>query len=284
MDAFEEVRFPSADGRLTLFARDYPGKGAPLVLLHGLTRNSADFSELAGSLAGRFRVIVPDQRGRGRSGRDDDPAGYALPMLCADTLGLVARLGLERPVLIGTSMGGLMAMGMAAANAAGYRGIILNDVGPEVEAAGLARISAYAGKVEAIASWDDAAAYARRINGAAFPQYDDAQWLAFARRTFREDDSGALALDYDPAIAGAGTGTPGAPPPDLWPVWDALAQLPILAIRGAASDILSSATLERMAARHPGLKTCTVAGIGHAPMLDEPEAVAAIEQFLEHVP
>jgi pimeloyl-ACP methyl ester carboxylesterase len=277
MADFSEVRFPGADGRLSLFARDYGGDGLPLVLMHGLTRNSTDFESLADRLQGRFRVVVPDQRGRGRSDRDDDPANYALPMLCADALGLIARLGLERPVLVGTSMGGLMAMGMAAANPSAFRGLVLNDVGPQVEAEGLARIAGYAGKAEAIASWDEAAAYARRINESAFPHYGEAQWLAFARRTFRQQADGTLVLDYDPAIAQAGA---GAPIPDLWPVWEALASLPVLAIRGGTSDILSAATLEQMAARHPRLTACTVPGIGHAPMLDEPEAVAAIEAFL----
>jgi len=289
---YQDLTYPSADGRLSLYAREYRaaeggpegGAGRPaLVLMHGLTRNSADFTKLADRLAGRFRLVVPDQRGRGRSDRDSDAAHYALPVLCADTLGLIARLGLDRPVLIGTSMGGLMAMGMAAANPAAFRGLVLNDVGPVVEAEGLARIASYAGKAEAITSWDEAAAYARRINGDAFPHYDHAQWLAFARRTFREQ-AGRLVLDYDPAIATAGAGTPGAPPPDLWPLWDALAPLPILAIRGATSDILSAATLDAMARRHPGMATCTVPGIGHAPMLDEPEAVAAIEAFLAALP
>lgn len=277
MADFSEVRFPGADGRLSLFARDYGGGGVPLVLMHGLTRNSADFEALADRLKGRFRVVVPDQRGRGRSDWDDNAANYALPMLCADTLGLIARAGLERPVLVGTSMGGLMAMGMASANPGAFRGLVLNDVGPQVEAEGLARIAGYAGKAESIASWDEAAAYARRINGSAFPHYGEAQWQAFARRTFREQADGKLVLDYDPAIASAGA---GAPMPDLWPVWDALASLPVLAIRGGTSDILSAATLERMAQRHPRMTACTVPGIGHAPMLEEPEAIAAIEAFL----
>lgn len=277
MADFSEVRFPGANGRLSLFARDYGGDGVPLVLMHGLTRNSADFEALADRLKGRFRLVVPDQRGRGRSDRDENPANYALPMLCADTLGLIARAGLDRPVLVGTSMGGLMAMGMAAANPGAFRGLVLNDVGPQVEAEGLARIAGYAGKAEAIASWDEAAAYSRRINGSAFPHYGEAQWLAFARRTFREQADGALVLDYDPAIASAGH---GAPMPDLWPVWDALAGLPVLAIRGGTSDILSAATLERMAGSHPRMTACTVPGVGHAPMLDEPEAVEAIEAFL----
>lgn len=277
MADFSEVRFPGADGRLSLFARDYGGEGVPLVLMHGLTRNSADFESLASRLQGRFRVVVPDQRGRGQSDRDDNPANYALPMLCADTLGLIARTGLDRPVLVGTSMGGLMAMGMAAANPAAFRGLVLNDVGPQVEAEGLARIAGYAGKAEAIASWDEAAAYARRINETAFPHYTQAQWQAFARRMFREQPDGSLVLDYDPAIASAGG---DAPIPDLWPVWEALASLPVLAIRGGTSDILSAATLVRMAERHPRMTACTVPGVGHAPMLDEPEAIAAIEAFL----
>lgn len=283
-DAFQDLFYPSADGRLQLYARDYPGTGPAVLMMHGLTRNSTDFADLAARLAGRYRVIVPDQRGRGRSGWDDEPAHYAPAIYCGDMVALVARLGLDRPVLIGTSMGGLMAMIMGAMNPRGWRGLILNDVGPVVDPAGIARITGYVGAVSAVADWAGAAAYCRATNGYAFPGYGDADWAAFARRLFVEDAAGVPRLAYDPAIAAGLEGAePSAVPPDLWPLWDALAPLPVLAMRGAISDILSADTLAEMAARHPGMAVATIAGVGHAPMLDEPEAVEAIEAFLTRI-
>jgi pimeloyl-ACP methyl ester carboxylesterase len=279
---YRDVFFPSADGRLQLYARDYPGDGACLLMMHGLTRTSADFADLAERFAGRFRVVVPDQRGRGRSQYDPEPAHYIPVTYCTDTLGLIARLGLVRPVLIGTSMGGLMAMVMGSMSPAGYRGIVFNDVGPVVDPAGMARIAGYAGETPTESGWAGAAAHCRKINGAAFPHYDDDDWLRFAHRLFREDADGVPHLAYDPAIAaGLSASEAGAVPPDLWPMWDALAPLPVLAIRGERSDILSAETLAEMGRRHPGMRSVVVAGVGHAPMLDEPEATAAIEDFLE---
>lgn len=281
---FSEIAFPSADGRLELYARDYAGSGPCLLMLHGLTRNSADFAELADRLAGRFRVVVPDQRGRGRSQYDPEPTNYTPITYCADMAGLIARLQLGRPVLIGTSMGGLMAMMMGAMAPAGYRGIVLNDVGPVVDPAGLARIAKYVGAEPPITDWAGAAAYCKETNGDAFPHYGDGDWVKFAHRLFREDADGVPRLAYDPAIAKGMEGTdPGVVPPDLWPMWDVLAALPILAIRGECSDILSAGTLAEMGKRHPGMQTATVPGVGHAPMLDEPVAVAAIERFLGEI-
>ena len=282
--SYQDVFFPSADGRLRLYARDYAGTGPCLMLMHGLTRNAADFGELADRLAGRFRVVVPDQRGRGRSQYDPIPANYVPITYCADMLGLIARLGLDRPVLFGTSMGGLMAMVMGSMAPQNYRGLVLNDIGPVVEPAGLARIARYAAMASGVTDWDGSADYCRRTNGAAFPHYQDADWLCFAHRVFTADADGVPRLAYDPAIAaGLASSAAGAVPVDLWPAWDALAALPILAIRGQNSDILGTATLAEMARRHPGLRSVTVAGVGHAPMLDEPGAVAAIEQFLDAI-
>ncbi|WHZ20614.1 MAG: putative hydrolase [Rhodanobacteraceae bacterium] len=283
-NTYADVFFPSADGRLQLYARDYAGAGPCLLMLHGLTRNSADFAELAEHFAGRYRVVVPDQRGRGRSQYDPDPAKYTPATYCGDMLGLIARLKLERPVLLGTSMGGLMAMIMGAMAPAAYRGIVLNDVGPVVDAAGIARISGYVGNTAEVTDWAGAAAYSKATNGSAFPHYSDADWDKFAHRLFREDANGVPRLAYDPAIAAGLAGAdPSAVPPDLWPMWGALATVPILAIRGECSDILNAATLAEMGKRHPGMKTAVVAGVGHAPMLDEPEAVEAIERFVGEV-
>jgi len=284
MPSFEELRFPSADASLQLYARDYPGDGPAIVMMHGLTRNSSDFEGLAAHLVGRHRLIVPDQRGRGRSDRDPQPANYVPATYSADMLGMIARLGLDRPILIGTSMGGLMAMIMAALHPGGFRGLVLNDVGPEVEPAGLSRIASYVGARTPITDWADAAEYCRRTNGYAFPGRDDAFWQAFARRLFQENAAGVPELAYDPAIAsGLASASPSAVPPDLWPMWQSLANVPILAVRGAISDILSEDTLHKMARLHPVMRSAMIAGVGHAPLLDEPEALAAIDSFLAEV-
>jgi pimeloyl-ACP methyl ester carboxylesterase len=278
---FDEHYFPSADGRLRLYARFYAGGEPPLLMLHGLTRNSADFEGLAGHLKGRHQMVVPDQRGRGRSQYDDNAANYVPAVYCADMMALIDQLGLDRPVLVGTSMGGLMAMIMGSLYPQRFRAIIINDIGPKVEQAGLDRIACYVGTSRAASSWVEAAAHCRTLNSAAFPLYGDDDWLRAARRVFAEADDGTLRLAYDPAIAaGIKAAEPTAVPPDLWPMWDALAPLPILAVRGALSDVLSAQTLEHMRERHPGMQLVTVPGVGHAPMLDEPEALAAIDCFL----
>lgn len=284
MPAFQELRCLSADQRLKIYARDYQGPGPAIVMMHGLTRNSSDFDGLAEYLSGRYRLIVPDQRGRGNSDRDPDPSNYAPAIYCADTLGLIDQLGLERPILVGTSMGGLMAMIMATLRPDGFRGIVLNDVGPELDPAGLKRIASYVGVAEPVRNWDQAVAYCRRTNGYAFPHYQDEQWRAFAQRLFRENASGIPELAYDPAIAkGLSTESQTAVPPDLWPMWQGLAAIPMLSIRGALSDILSETTLYRMAQLHPRMKSVTIDGVGHAPILDEPQAVAAIDAFLAEI-
>jgi len=281
---FEDYFYPRADGRLQLYARDYGGEGPALLMMHGLTRNSADFGDLAVRLAGRYRVVAVDQRGRGQSDYDTEPANYTPAIYCGDMLALIARLELDRPVLIGTSMGGLMAMIMGSMAPAAYRGIVLNDVGPVLEQSGLDRITGYIGKTAAVTDWQSAAAYCRDTSGYAFPGYDEDDWMAFAGRLFIEDEAGVPRLAYDPVIANGLQGDePSAVPPDLWPLWDALKPIPILAVRGAISDILSAETLAEMGERHPGMEAIEVAGVGHAPMLDEPEAVTAIEAFLSKV-
>lgn len=281
MNAFEEIVFASADRSLKLYARSYLGPEPTILMMHGLSRNAADFEGLAAHLRGRYRLLVPDQRGRGKSDWDPNPANYAPATYCADMLQLIDDLKLDRPILVGTSMGGLMAMIMATLRPDGFRGIILNDVGPQIEQAGLDRIASYVGVSEPVANWEDAAAYCRRINGYAFPDYDEAQWHAFARRVFHENAAGAPVLAHDPAIAaGLSSASPTAVPPDMWPMWQDLADVPILAVRGALSDILSAQTLQRMANLHPAMQSVTVSNVGHAPMLDEPEALAAINAFL----
>jgi pimeloyl-ACP methyl ester carboxylesterase len=270
----------SHDGR-RLFSRVYagPAAAAPVLLcLHGLMRNSRDFEELATRLAARYRLIVPDVRGRGLSARDPDSNNYQIPVYLADVLRLLSGLGAARVTVIGTSMGGLMAMLLAATQPALVSGIVLNDVGPEIERAGLERIRGYAGKAAPVGSWAEAIAQVRSTYGQAWPGLSDERWEKIVRFSYRANAQGVPEVDADPHIAEL-LGNSQAAAPDLWPLWGAL-KVPILAIRAAHSDILSAATLERMQRTKLDLRVLTVPDRGHAPLLDEPECVAAIDEFL----
>lgn len=283
---YVERRWKSRDG-LDLFARDYaPGPGVarpPVVAVHGLTRNSADFEAVAPLLAqsGR-RVLAVDVRGRGLSDRAPDPMTYTPDVYARDVLALMDQAAIDRAVFIGTSMGGLITMALNAARPKAVVAAVLNDIGPEVAPEGLARIAAYSGQPVEIGTWGDAAAYAKRINGVAFPHYSEADWDAFARRIFRQQADGEIALDYDPDIAvpirAAGA---KALVPNLWPSFRRLAKTrPTLLVRGGLSDLLSAAIADKMRKAAPGMAYVEVPGVGHAPMLDEPEATAAIFAFL----
>ena len=276
-----EYWYDSQDG-LRLFSRVYegPGAAAPVVVcLHGLTRNSRDFEDLAAHLAPRYRVIVPDVRGRGLSARDPQFNNYQIPVYLGDLLRLLAGLGAARVAIVGTSMGGLMAMVLAAMQPTLVGGIVLNDVGPEVDPAGLERIRGYVGKASPVRDWAGAVAQVRLVYGSAWPGLDDARWEKLARASYCADERGVPQPDSDPLIVEPLKDTSKAAP-DLWPLWGAIAKVPMLAIRGAHSDILSAATLARMQREKPDLRTLEVANRGHVPLLDEPECLAAIDEFL----
>lgn len=276
--------FDSHDG-LPLHSLVYPGPAAttPVVLcLHGLMRNSRDFEDLAPHLAQRYRVIVPDVRGRGLSARDPEFNNYQLPVYVQDTLALLSGLGAARVSIIGTSMGGLMAMAMAAMQPGLVTGMVLNDVGPELDPAGIERIRGYAGNTPAVRSWAEAIAQVRSVYAGAWPDLSEAGWEKLVRRGYRANAQGIPEVDADPMIREPLRNDKAAAP-DLWPLWSALAKIPVLAIRGAHSDILSAATLARMQ-RKPATTAFTVANRGHAPLLDEPGCVAAIDAFLAALP
>ena len=272
---------------LALAARDYPPHAAarrlPVVCLHGLTRNAKDFDALARRLAGQgHRVVVPDTRGRGRSAFDPQPMRYLPQTYVGDVVALLDGLDIARAIFVGTSMGGIVTMGVAALLPALVAAAVLNDVGPEAAPEGLARIAAYAGKPATIDNWDDACRYVRDINAAAFPRFGDEDWQAFARRTFAQDDQGNPRFDYDPAIAvPIQAGKLKADPEMAWVLFDALCRdRPVLLLRGALSDIVSEDIAARMQARAPSLQVVQVPDVGHAPLLDEPAATAALDAFL----
>ena len=279
--AAAEYWFETQDG-LRLFSRVYagPNAAAPVVLcLHGLMRNSRDFEDLAAHLAARYRVIVPDVRGRGMSARDPNFNNYQIPTYVGDLIPLFTGLGCQRVSIVGTSMGGLMAMVLAATQPRLVARIVLNDVGPELDPPGLERIRGYAGKSAPVRSWEEAVAQVRSIYGPVWPGLSDERWQRIARLSYRENAQGVPEADADPLIAEPLRDTKAAAP-DLWPLWGALAKVPILGVRGASSDILSAATLARMQREKPDLRVLEVANRGHAPLLDEPECLAAIDEFL----
>ncbi len=286
VDAFVERWWTSDDG-LNLFARDYAGaKGAsrlPIVCLHGLTRNSLDFVELAPNLAatGR-RVLIADVRGRGRSDRSSDPGTYDPKVYAKDVLGLLDRLGIGRAVFIGTSMGGLISLAIASKRPSICGGIVLNDVGPEIDEAGINRIRSYAGKPTEFASWSEAGEAMAEIGAAVFPDFKSQDWLNFAKLNHVERD-GQIVVDCDPGIA-VNLGRPLPPKFLRWGFFHWVARKHrILVIRGANSDILAQAVAERMA-RRANVELATVPGVGHAPVLTEPAALQALSSFLASVP
>lgn len=287
--SFQERRWTSRNG-LSLYARDYPAAGAPsglpVICLHGLTRNSKDFEDIAPLIAswGR-RVVVPDVRGRGRSGYDPNPNNYQPKRYARDMVEMMAEFDIPRAVFLGTSMGGIITLTLMAIRPKAIAAAILNDVGPAIAPEGIARILSYAGKPAEIRDWDDATDYVRRTNGIAFAHYGDADWLRIARRTFKQGKSGPE-LDYDPAI-----GVSLSKPIPRSAVWIAgllfrllARRRPTMLIRGGVSDIISAEIADRMQRMAPAMKRVDVPGVGHAPMLDEPEAVDAIRNFLRTVP
>jgi pimeloyl-ACP methyl ester carboxylesterase len=282
--SYAEIDWQSHDG-LRLYARVYdaPLAGAPTVLcLHGLTRNSRDFEDLAPHLQGLYRVIVPDLRGRGFSARDPRRQNYQPAIYVQDILALLAAVDVPRVAVIGTSLGGMLAMMLSFSHPARIAGIILNDVGPEIDPVGIERIKQYAGKLPPARTWSEAVAQTRSVYGDAWPGLPQERWEALARRGYRENAAGMVEADADPNIGEALRAAPAAAL-DLWPLWNALRNVPTLAIRGDRSDILSSATFARMKKENPDLQQLEVANRGHVPLLDEPECVAAVDAFLSRI-
>lgn len=268
--------FTSSDG-LQIYYTD-EGTGLPILCLAGLTRTTADFDYVTPNLSGH-RLIKMDYRGRGQSDFDNDWQNYALPVECRDVIELLDHLGLDKVAILGTSRGGLNAMGLAAGAKDRLLGVALNDVGPYIDPKGLDFIRHYIGRNPAAKTHAEAAAAMAR----AFPEFEDvpeSRWLEEAVKHYTATPEG-LQITYDPKLRQAVEAASDGPMPDLWPFFDAMAGLPIACIRGANSNLLSAETLAEMQARRPDMITGVVPGRGHIPFLDEPVAVATLHKWIE---
>lgn len=276
---YEDRYFTVRDG-LRLHYRDYPGSDErpPLLCLPGLTRNARDFADLAERHSPRFRVLALEFRGRGMSDYDPVPARYIPPTYALDTIELLDQLAIPQAIFVGTSLGGLVTMAIAAIAPQRIAAAILNDIGPQIEDVGVDRIKSYVGSGVRFASWDEAAERIAR-NTQVSDHYGQDDWVRMARRNCREEN-GEIVFDYDPAIAAPFDTAGPTPQIDMWPLFTALAQKPLLVIRGARSDLFAAPTLEKMHAAAPAMRSAVVPGVGHAPDLSEPEAAAAIDSFL----
>ncbi|MBY6128234.1 alpha/beta hydrolase [Qipengyuania aquimaris] len=284
---FSERSWQSPDG-LELYFRDYAGDDSgkvPVVCLHGLTRNSRDFEGLAPHIAALgHRVIVPDMRGRGQSAYADDSATYAVPTYIADVMALLEQEGIDRYVSIGTSMGGLMTMLIAQFAPEKIAGALINDIGPVVDPRGIEKIRTYLGKGGSFPTWMHAARSLEEVHGASHPTFETNDWIAMAKRSMTLCNNGRIAFDYDMKIADPfNDADENAVPPDLWPGFDALADKPLVLVRGEVSEILSAETLALMQKRAPDADTVIVPKAGHAPTLDEPEVRSAVDALLSSV-
>lgn len=272
---------PAGLHRLAYVEWGDPGNPRVLVCAHGLARVGRDFDDLARALAGRYRVVCPDIVGRGRSGWLKDPAHYQVPQYVADMVTLIARLGVPAVDWVGTSMGGLIGMGLASLPDSPVRALVLNDVGPLLPGAALARIAEYLGRAPVFPDMAAAEAYIRLVS-APFGLSTDEQWRRLAATSVRAVDGG-FTLHYDPAIAvPLAAQNAGAADIDIWPVYDAIA-CPTLVIRGEHSDLLDRATHAAMAGRGPRAHLAEIPGVGHAPMFMDDAQIGVVRDFLSQL-
>ena len=286
MAEWEDGYWWSKDG-LRLHYRDYPasarGKQLPIICIPGLTRNARDFAEVADRLAGKRRMIVVELRGRGESERAKDPMSYVPATYVEDLEGLIGQRALDRFILFGTSLGGMLSMVLANTQPGKVAGVLLNDIGPEIDPAGMARIRTYVGRGSSFPTWLHAARGLSEVHRVAYPDYGLDDWLAMAKRLCRLTAAGRIVLDYDGGLADPLRVAGNEAPTDMWPLLDALKPIPSLLVRGARSDILSAATADRMAEALPLMERVDVARVGHTPTLSEPESEAAIDRLLARI-
>lgn len=278
------MKIKTSDG-LNLYVRDWPCSGSqlPVICLHGLTRNASDFDDMAKVVSEQRRCIAIDFRGRARS--DYDPAWhrYIPPVYANDVIEIMEALEVPRAVFCGTSLGGLVTMLIAQRDRSRVAAAILNDIGPVIEASGLARIQAYTGKLEQPNNWDEAREQVKAIYGDGLPGLSDAQFDELCHKTYRETDDGRLDFDYDPNI-GRAIREADMKLGDPWELFEALRDIPTLVLRGEHSDILSEQTVDEMASRHDQLQRATIADRAHVPLLNEPDSLSAIGRFLDNCP
>ena len=283
MAKFADRYWTSADG-IKLHYRDYAGshERPPILCIPGLTRNARDYEPVAARYAGQWRVLAIDLRGRGGSGFDPDPANYAPAIYVADVLKMLDQVGIADAVFVGTSLGGLCTMLLAASDNERIAGALLNDIGPVIEQAGIDRIASYVGQDRKFASWDEAIAVVSERNRSTFPNWGADEWERYVRRICRED-KGAVRFDYHMAIADNFHRAAGKPQIDFWPFYRALEGRPVTILRGAHSDLLSAATAAAMASELSDAELVTVPAVGHTPSFEEPESQAALDRLLDRV-
>ena len=282
MRSFREHRYTTHDG-LSLYYREYGNPlstETPVLCLPGLARNSKDFHRVATRLSADRWVICPDYRGRGQSDYDPNPENYQPTIYLQDIRHLLAVTGMHRAVAIGTSMGGLLATGLGIILPSTLAGVVLNDIGPDIEDNGIDRIMDYLGIDHPHPDWDHAvAAFKKRFPTLSFDTEE--LWREGAEATWREREDGQLHVDWDVNIV-----LPVLQKrelPDLWALFRSLRNVPVLAVRGGVSDVLSAETFDRMADEHPNLDRLCLEGVGHVPSLFEPESTKAIDRLLAQV-
>jgi pimeloyl-ACP methyl ester carboxylesterase len=281
---YREYTHRTRDG-LSVYYRVYgPDESdrTPVLCLSGLTRNSRDFHSLAVHLRHTRSVICLDYRGCGRSDRDLDCMNYQIDTDAADIADLLDGIGVPEAIFMGTSRGGLTTMTLALSRLDLIAAAIMNDVGPALRAGGRGKVGKYFELPYAYPDWDTACWAFRAWSEKTTPDLADAQWMERARATFVEAQDGRVRFDFDPKMAEAYRGRTN--PPHSWAKFEALMVKPVLSIRGEWSGILTAETVDEMRARKPDMPAVTVPNRGHTPLLDEPEALAAIDSFLEALP
>ena len=284
MAAWSDGYWWSNDG-LRLHYRDHAGPAdrPPIICIPGLTRNARDFEGVAGRLGGSWRVICVELRGRGESAYAKDPMTYVPLTYLQDMEALIRELGLERFILFGTSLGGLITMLLATSERPRIAGALINDIGPVLDERGLERIRSYVGRTQSWPTWLHAARHFAEAQKEVYPGWTLEQWLTFAKRLCKLGSGGRIGFDYDMRIAEPFRIPGGATGFDLERAFSGLQGIPSLVVRGELSDLLSPATVQRMTAAVEEMEAVTVPGVGHAPTLDEPEAIEGIARLLGRI-
>jgi pimeloyl-ACP methyl ester carboxylesterase len=279
MVSVRHVQCASARGLHRIAYRESGDPKAPvLICVHALTRCARDFDALAAAMGDRYRVVCPDVAGRGDSDWLADPMLYALPQYVADTVTLIARLDVERVHWVGTSMGALIGMALAAQPTTPVARLVVNDAGPVITRASLERIASYVGLAPTFPDIEAAEKYVRTVN-APFGPHSDAEWRFLAEVVTRPNGDGSLRLHYDPGLPEPFRATLPEKDLELWPLWDAI-QCPTLVLRGAESDLLTRETTAQMARRGPKAKVVEIPGVGHAPTLMHDDQIRIVREFL----